>query len=302
MVKIGALINFCSNEYPFLSHCLSHLKPICSQIIVSVCDHYYNGKKEDLSTLKKIYSEFPNVTFIQYPYLGNTISKKAKKKKGGRVFDGISRTIGASFLDEDTDYVLFMDADEIIDTERFLDFIKTESLEGLQAAKFSNYWYFREPKYRSQTFEDSILLAKKSALSKKVLFGKDDRDGIFQRIKGNKKREMTFNNKPLFHHYSWVRTKDQMLRKVLSWGHRSERDWAFLVEEEFSRDFNGKDFVHGYSFDVVEPYIEIDLLKKPTKKPKDILNNLLSISEKKALKTISIPMLLRSYLPFTKTS
>jgi hypothetical protein len=61
----------------------------------------------------------------------------------------------------------------------------------------------------------------------------------------------TLNDQVLCHHYSWVRTKDEMLQKVKSWGHSADKNWTQLVEEEFSRDFNGTDFVHGYTYDIV---------------------------------------------------
>jgi hypothetical protein len=54
------------------------------------------------------------------------------------------------------------------------------------------------------------------------------------------------------HHYSWVRTKEEMLRKVKAWGHTNDKDWNTLIEEEFSREFNGKDFVHGYNFEILK--------------------------------------------------
>jgi hypothetical protein len=43
-----------------------------------------------------------------------------------------------------------------------------------------------------------------------------------------------------------------MLRKVKSWGHTNDRDWNPMIEEEFSREFNGKDFVHNYSYKILE--------------------------------------------------
>ena len=56
----------------------------------------------------------------------------------------------------------------------------------------------------------------------------------------------------MMHHFSWVRTKEEMLTKVKNWGHASDKDWIVGIEEEFSRDFNGTDFVHGYSYNIVE--------------------------------------------------
>jgi hypothetical protein len=77
-----------------------------------------------------------------------------------------------------------------------------------------------------------------------------ERAGTYHLIEGKKARFVS-KDTPLFHHYSWVRSQDEMLKKVRTWGHRNERDWEALVKEEFSRDFSGKDFVHGYSFETV---------------------------------------------------
>jgi hypothetical protein len=60
------------------------------------------------------------------------------------------------------------------------------------------------------------------------------------------------NNIPMIHHYSWVRTKEQMLQKVKAWGHNADKDWVSLIEEEFSRPFNGKCFVNNYSYEVLD--------------------------------------------------
>lgn len=68
---------------------------------------------------------------------------------------------------------------------------------------------------------------------------------------------MGLDKKPLAHHYSWVRTKGEMLKKVETFGHKSDRDWVALVEKEFSHEFSGKDFVSGYEYETVEPYISI---------------------------------------------
>ena len=62
---------------------------------------------------------------------------------------------------------------------------------------------------------------------------------------------------PFIHHYSWVRTKEEMLKKVLNWGHKDDSfDWISKIEEEFSRDFNGTDFIHRYNYNIVNNFIK----------------------------------------------
>jgi hypothetical protein len=53
-----------------------------------------------------------------------------------------------------------------------------------------------------------------------------------------------------------------MLKKVRSWGHKEDRNWEDLVEKEFSQEFSGKDFVHGYEFTKVAPFVDLSWDKK----------------------------------------
>jgi hypothetical protein len=45
---------------------------------------------------------------------------------------------------------------------------------------------------------------------------------------------------------------DEMIQKVISWGHNKDIDWVSLIEQEFTHDFNGKDFIHNYEYDVLD--------------------------------------------------
>jgi hypothetical protein len=48
-----------------------------------------------------------------------------------------------------------------------------------------------------------------------------------------------------------------MIKKVKNWSHKYDRDWEALVEEEFSRNFNGTDFVHQYQYELVDNKFKI---------------------------------------------
>jgi hypothetical protein len=39
-----------------------------------------------------------------------------------------------------------------------------------------------------------------------------------------------------------------MLKKVRCWGHKDERNWVALIEEEFKHEFRKTDFVHNYNY------------------------------------------------------
>jgi hypothetical protein len=258
---IGTIINFCSNDYPFLRHCIDSIKCVSAQVVIPVCDHFFDGLKEDRNTLERIYAENRDVQFIEFPF---DRDKSLYGAHSSVYWHNLARMIGRFFLKEEIRYVLFLDCDEIADSSRFSEWLQTFPYENCEAIRFYNYWYFRESHLQAKTWEDSPLLVRKEILDGTIFMTERERIGIYDSVLGKKMRKMVGkDDKPMFHHYSWVRTKEQLLRKVVSWGHNWQCDWTLEVEEEFSHDFNGTDFVHGYDFIEVSPYIALDILKKP---------------------------------------
>ncbi len=261
MMKFGTVINFCSNDYPFLRHCIDAIKPVSEQIIVPACDHFFDGKKEDRETLDLIYAENGDVEFIEFPF------DKEKSLYGSHpssYWHNLARMIGNFFLKKEIQYVLFLDCDEIADAERLLEWQSKFPYFEYEAIRLAGYWYFREARFQAKTWENTPLLVKREAIDGALLMNPRERGGIFDHLQGKKKgKVLGLDGKPMFHHYSWVRTKEQMLRKVASWGHNWERNWTQEVEREFSHPFNGIDFIHGYEFVEVTPYVCIDLMKRP---------------------------------------
>lgn len=255
MHKIATLINFSSNEAAFLKPCLEEVLPFSAQVIVSVCDHFFDGVEENKELLSKIYAEFSNVQFIQFEF------QKEKNLYGAHsahFWHNLGRLLGFYHVNSEIEYLLFLDVDEIIERKRFEEWLKDFPLNNYAALRLACYWYFRAEKYQAKYWEDTPLLAKKSVLNHDILMNGLERAGSYSQIYGKKERHIKGKDHlPMVHHYSWVRTKEQMLRKVVSWGHREERDWVALVEKEFSAPFKGKDFVHGYEFTEVKPYIKL---------------------------------------------
>lgn len=254
----ATIINFCSNDYSYLRHCIDGVKPFSSQVIVPVCDHFFDGKPEDRRLLDCIYAENRDVEFIEFPYVND-----------GHFpiyWHNLARMIGTYFLANGIEFVLFLDCDEIADSARLIKWFEESHDNQIDAIQFLNYWYFRESRFRAKTWENTPLLMRKSILNGALIMNGCERDGMHRLVQGNKKERVPgTDGLPMFHHYSWVRTKEQLLRKVASWGHNWERNWEVQVKEEFSRPFNGRDFVHGYEFDEVDPLHQIDLQNKPTK-------------------------------------
>lgn len=256
---IATIVNFCSNESRFIKATLEQALTFSIQVIVPVCDHFFDGSPENRPLLEKIYAAFPNCLFVEYPYLPNKIPKKILKKiDPAHFWHSLSRLIGFSFVDEEAETVLFLDADEVPDGKRFSEWLDCSDYMLHTALKLSNYWYFRDPANQAIKFEDSIVLAQRKALETEILLHQDERDAIYNLLPGPKRRHVAGSDgKPMFHHYSWVRTKEEMLQKVTGWGHKGDRDWVSLVHEEFSSPFRGIDFVHGYRYKEVKPLFNI---------------------------------------------
>lgn len=266
---IATIVNFCSNESRFIGATLEQAQLFSKQVIVPVCDHFFDGTQENREILEKVYQAFPKCLFVEYPFFHDGIPRKLWKKiDPAHFWHSLSRLVGYSFLDDDIDTVLFIDADEVPDGKRFLSWLDSSDYRHHTALKMANYWYFRDPGNQADRLEDTIVLAQRRALSLEILLHQNERDAIYNLLPGPKRRLVTdCEGTPMFHHYSWVRTQEEMLKKVRSWGHKFDRDWVSLVNEEFLEPFKGTDFVHGYSYKFVKPSFNISFAP-PSFEPK----------------------------------
>lgn len=250
-MNIASIISYCSNEKPFLRPSIEQVLKFSKNVFVAVSTHFFDGEKEDENRLFSTFSQNPEVTFILYPFILSLYSSP-------HLFHSLSRYLGFYFA-RGADYLLFLDADETVDGSKFKSWLETSDYQEFNVMKMANYWYFRDIRFQAKTFQDSPVFVKREAVSKKALLHVEERDAIYALTEGPKKRNvMGLDGKPMIHHYSWVRTKEAMLKKVRAWGHRGDRDWERLVEEEFSHPFLFKDFVSGYEYEEVDPFIHFE--------------------------------------------
>jgi len=255
---IGIVINYCTNDYPFLKPCIEKALKISPYVIVMVSDCFFDGTKENHAKILLSYEMHKNVHFVQIPY-----DIRYTESFTIRFWHNVSRWIGSLLLPPIIEHVLFLDVDEIMNPDLFEIWLADEDLNETTSYRFSSYWYFRETRYQAKTFEESAVLIPRCFLTKEIMFTDSERGSL----KGDFHRSnvLSHRNIPMVHHYSWVRSKEEMLRKVKSWGHHSDRDWEPLVNEEFNSEFNGKDFVHGYTYKEVRPFITLCPVKpQPT--------------------------------------
>ncbi len=241
---IDTVINYCTVDFKFLEKSITECLKFSNQIIIPVCDHFLDGTSEDTELLIKTYELqkiSPKISFISYEW---------DSEKNAKYHHNMSRFIGHTFTT--SDYILFLDADELINGSLMKEYLSLNEHIHYDAVAFKCYWYFREPIYRAKTTEMAGVLYNKRLCSEPMFFHQEERWAYRYMQNVRVKEEETLNGQIMCNHYSWVRTKEEMLRKVTSWAHSNDTNWTALVEEEFSREFNGTDFVHGYQYDILE--------------------------------------------------
>ena len=242
-MKLATIISYCSNDKRFISECIENALKVSDTVIAPVSDHLFDGTPEDIEGLRELAEQYPEVNFTLFNWTAG---------KHPRYWHNMSRVVGTYLLPEDTDWVLFLDSDEVLDVELFNEFKVDETFENYDTYKLGCYWYFREPNIQATTFEDSPVLIRRSLINIDPNNLYIEREQLHESLNVRKRRMVLQNGKPIIHHYSWVRTKEQMLQKVKAWGHNGDKDWVSLIEEEFSRSFNGKCFVNSYKFTILD--------------------------------------------------
>lgn len=253
-MKITSVINYCTNDYMFLSSCIQSVRPFSSKIIVPFCDHFLDGTPENEELISKSIRENPGVEFIKFNY---------EPSQSSRWHHNAGRKIGILSAPSDTEYFMFIDVDEIIEPGKFIEWWKTQDATPLDSYRLACYWYFRDFKYRSKNWEEAIALVKAGPITSNdnLIFHHEERKALFWSIPEHTRMDKClYNGLPFSHHYSWVRSRESMLKKVSSWGHNKDRDWKSAVEKEFEQPFRGKDVIFGdREYDVVEPYINVKI-------------------------------------------
>jgi hypothetical protein len=242
---ISTIIQYSTIDFKFLEANLKQVAKFSDEIIVPICDHFFNGTPENEDLLQKSYEIINNT-----PKCTGYIFEWSGVNTNTGYYHNVSRALGTSVATND--WLLFIDADEIID-DNFSDWFNTVKHTTNQYW-LTCHWYFREPIYRATTNESAGLLIRKEKCEWNVNIRSERQQllGLPNTVNGDHTHIFGLNGRPLVHHFSWVRTKQEMLTKVLHWGHKNDQNWNVLIEEEFSRDFIGTDFVHGYQYEIVE--------------------------------------------------
>lgn len=244
---ISILITYCTLDDAFLDKCTQEALKITNNVYVFAFDKFFDGTPQDSAKLNRItMGDYKGVIFNFDMYKSTSNVRAANENK--------LRRLAWEYIQKNkpTKYTLLLDVDEIVDANKFIEWYNTKNSE-LFSYFFESYWYFRDYDYRALVTESHCIpLVLNSRVNPEEDF---TLAGMRERWAFKKNSCMTgiklYGIVPMFHHYSWVRTKEEMLKKVSVWSHKDDKDWNSLIEEEYSRPFNFSDFVHGYKFEKI---------------------------------------------------
>lgn len=248
-MKISVIVSYCSLDKRFLIPLLRQLLIFSDDIILVYYDHLLNGTPEDNSEISEISNYAHGII--------KPLALKFTNDHAPRYFHNLARWEATQLAQHDC--ILYLDADEIPDGQILRLLSEQNLMSKVDAIDFACYWYFRSSVHQAVQTEQCGLLINRDVIKKDLMFTEHER-WIYRHQPNLRYIPLMSNGStPFLHHFSWVRTKEEMLTKVASWGHRNDKDWVSLIEQEFSRPFNGTDFVHGYNFRSVSDVFQIGL-------------------------------------------
>ena len=232
---LGVIVSYCSLEKQFIDVLLGECAKFTKHVILSCGKRLYDGAPEDENHLGSLLDRHPSVGLVRYP---------VPQAASPRSLHNAARFTGAYVLPACVQWVFVIDGDEVPEGDRV-----RRWLEGreLRECKLANYWYLADVRRRATTWEDSIVLCKKERLADvDRVFTEAERDGL---LDGNAQRRVVMDGRPMWHHYSWVRSGEGLSRKVQTWGHRDDFPDAEAVVRAVQL---GVDCVHGYAYETLD--------------------------------------------------
>jgi tetratricopeptide (TPR) repeat protein len=253
MNNISVVINYCSLEREFLSICIRECLKFSDDIVVSYGSHFYDGTIEDHEHIKQEILNNQNIRFVKYEVDASIDLTKQRgvETRPHAYWHNLARWNGINAIKRN-DWILFLDVDEIPDGERLKAWSEEVQLEQDANYSLANYWYFKSPNYQATEWEETTKIIYSKNITEDSVFGDFERDHL-QNTAGKKTAHFVhgLDGLPMIHHFSWVRKKEVLLRKIKSWGHKDQIADPINYVESIFKNKNINDSVHNYKYKYV---------------------------------------------------
>lgn len=248
--NITAVILYCSLDKRFFKHCVKNLLECGIKVQVVAFDHLFGGEPDEI--------ELYDHEDVNYKMLACGGGPSPLRYEAIARWSGLHQT--------NSQYTLFIDPDEIVDPIPFKAWLDTGDYLHKKSWKLRQYGYLLHPTYRIHKPMYNTILCETSyakSLPFKVAARWDAYWNNTNRISrwtgklGINKDFGIYRGEPFIHHYTSVRSLEEMQKKVKNWSHAPDRnDWADKVSKMW-REANEKQ-IGGLTYDVVENKFGID--------------------------------------------
>lgn len=244
--EFAIIITYCSKDKAFIYKNIEQCLNITKNVFLSCGTHLHTGENEDFDHLRELKNMY-NIDIIIYDVDLNEFNPLKERPKC--YFNNKSRICGymkALNKVSQIKWFLFIDADEIPEGIKLKFILQNTDFDDSKNYTFSTYWYYRDPIYQSLKIEDTPLMLHKNNISI------DNMMVDLERYHFSKMKDKTIRgllhpvtNKPVFHHYSWVRSKENMFKKIRGWAHEDDIDWKKIIEDDFMNNFTKIEPIYG---------------------------------------------------------
>lgn len=241
MSKIESVILYCSYDERFINRCIKNLLECGIESNVVSCSNLYRGALE-----KDVH--------IQSPCKHKVVAWKPGMSS--MYWESYCRRVGIRMVSRDCEYILFIDADEIVEPILFKEWLSTKKYERYTGIKLAQYVYSIDPRYRLNVKVYGTVMCR-TAYAKTVkktearlqFINNDNRLSRWM-MKLGLSRKFYIERTQMIHHYTGVHTKEQMHTKVENWSHNSDRpDWHDVIDSEWKVNGNK---IGNHTFTIVE--------------------------------------------------
>jgi tetratricopeptide (TPR) repeat protein len=250
---ISVVINYCSMEREFLNICIKECLKFSDEIVVSYGSHFYDGTIEDHEHFMQESLNHKNVRFAKYEVdiTVDLYRQRGVKARPHAYWHNLARWNGLKEI-KNNKWILFLDVDEIPDGERLNEWRKEVQLDIDINYSLLGYWYFKSPNYQATEWEETAKIIYSNNITEDSIFGDSERKHLQNTAgKGAEHFVLGLDQLPLIHHYSWVRKKEVLLRKIKSWGHKDQIADPINYVESIFKNKNINDSVHNYKYKYV---------------------------------------------------
>lgn len=265
--SITTIINMCSGDRNFIIEHIESIKDFSDEIRIPYSTHLYSGNPDDMTKMqlvKNACSKY-NIKFIEFD-----------KVIGSPLGQNTARWAGSQNLK--TDYVLYMDADEIFEKNKINNWVNNFNYNDYDAINFQIHFYSMNSNHRACLNEEEAkhyvgnrdggnlyargekagMLVKTNLIThQRIMHGvASERWSFIADPAVNNKLEhvLALDQSIMLHHYAYVRSKDEMKRKILGSFHINDKPWAKwaqLIDDNFDDNFHfnssiHRDICHGY--------------------------------------------------------